>query len=109
MTISNVITFLQISAARSDLLEYLKTKSKDEVIATASQIGSPFTETEFNSLVWNLEVYLAEKRKEKFDASFSLWSTMWGKYYLEYLVLDLIPSFEEADLRAVMSAGIEGL
>ena len=28
---------------------------------------------------------------------------MWGKFYLEYLVIDLIPSFEEADFDAVIA------
>lgn len=35
--------------------------SKDEVITTAEQLGCPFTEPEFNSLIWGLEVYLTEK------------------------------------------------
>jgi hypothetical protein len=102
MSSKNVIEFLRMVATQADLLEYLKVKSKDEVISTAGQLGCPFTEPEFNSLVWDLEVHLAGKRREKFDAHFPLWQTMWGKYYLEYLVTDLIPSFTEADFDAVM-------
>jgi hypothetical protein len=78
-------------------------RPKEEVIASASAFGLPFSEAEFDSLIWSLEEYLATKRGEKFDPQFRLWQTMWGKYYLEYLVLDLIPSFEEADFDAVMT------
>jgi hypothetical protein len=103
MSNRNVIEFLRTVAAQVDLLEHLKVKSKDEVITTAEQFGYPFTEPEFNSLIWDLEVYLAEKRGEKFDTRF--FSVMWGKYYLEYLVVDLMPSFTEADFVAVMKTG----
>jgi Nif11 domain len=106
MSSRNVIGFLQALAAQADLLEYLKVKSKDEVITTAAQLGYPFTEPEFDSLIWNLEICLAEKRGEKFDIRF--FSTMWGKYYLEYLVGDLIPSFTAADFDAVMTGGAQG-
>lgn len=105
MSSTNVIEFLRILATQADLLEQLKVKSKDEVIGTARQLGYSFSEPEFNSLIWDLEVHLAEKRREKFDPQFTLWATMWGKYYLEYLVADLMPSFTEADYAAVMTAG----
>lgn len=101
MSSRNVIEFLRRISTEVDLLEHLKVQSKDDVIATAEQLGCPFTETEFNSLVWDLEVYLAEKRGEKFDTR--LFSTMWGKYYLEFLVIDLIPSFTDADIDVVMT------
>ena len=97
MSNANLITFLRTVAPQEDLLEHLKVKTKDEVIATAEQLGCPFTEKEFDSLIWDLEIKLARRRGEEFDPHFSLWSTMWGKYYLEYLVIDLIPSFTEAD------------
>ena len=80
----------------------LKVRSKDEVIAAAADFGLPFTEPEFDSLIWNLEAHLAARRGEKFDAQFPLWQTMWGKYYLEYLVVDLIPALGQADFDAVM-------
>ncbi|MEO7194908.1 MAG: hypothetical protein ABIZ05_08810 [Pseudonocardiaceae bacterium] len=98
-----MIEFLRTVVTQADLLEHLKVKSKDEVITTAEQFGCPFTEPEFNSLVWDLEVYLASKRGEKFDPRFPLWSTMWGKYYLEYLVINLMSSFTEADFDVVMA------
>jgi hypothetical protein len=90
-------------ATQADLLEHLKVRSKDEVIGIAGQLGCPFTEPEFNSLVWDLEVHLAGKREEKFDAHFPLWGMMWGKYYLEYLVTDLMPSLTKVDFDVVMA------
>ncbi len=106
MSSRNVIEFLRTVAAQADLLDYLKVRSKDEVITTAAQLGYPFTEPEFNSLVWDLEVYLTEKRGEKFDTRF--FSTMWGKCYLEFLVLDLMPSFTAADFDAVTAGRVQG-
>jgi hypothetical protein len=104
MSSRNVIDFLRTVALRADVLDSLKVRSKHEVIEAAAAFGFPFTETEFDLLIWDLEAYLARKRGEQFDASFALWQTMWGKYYLEYLVIDMISSFEQADFEAVLSA-----
>jgi len=98
MSNNNVIGFLRTVATRADVLDYLKVRSKDEVIAAAADFGFPFTEAEFNSLIWDLEIQLADKRGEPFDPQFPLWQTMWGKYYFEYLVVDLVPSLEEVGL-----------
>jgi hypothetical protein len=97
MSARNVVDFLRTVAIRADLLGHLEIRRKDEVIAAAEQFGFPFTEPEFDSLIWDLEVLLASKRAEKFDSHFPLWQTMWGKYYLEYLVTDLMPSFTEEE------------
>ena len=102
MSKRNVIDFLRTVAARADVLDSLKIKSKRQVIEAATAFGFPFSESEFDSLIWDLEAHLARKRGEQFDASFPLWQTMWGKYYLEYLVIDIIPCFEEADFEAVL-------
>ena len=99
MSNSNVIDFLRTLAARADVLDDLKVRSKDEVLTAATKFGLPFSEAEFDSLIWNLETRLAERRGEPFDANFPLWQTMWGQYYLEYLVTDLLPSITEADIR----------
>lgn len=98
MSAANVIDFLRTVATRPDVLDTLKTRTKDEVIDAAAGFGYPFTEAEFNSLIWDLEAKLADKRGEQFDPQFPLWQTMWGKYYLEYLVVDLVPSFVETGL-----------
>jgi hypothetical protein len=104
MSARNVIDFLQGVAARADILDALKVRSKDEVIAAAAAFGFPFTEAEFDALIWGLELRLAQRRGEAFDPHFSLWETMWGKFYLEYLVTDVMPCFGEADFAAVMAA-----
>jgi hypothetical protein len=98
MSTGNLIAFLRTVAARADLLEVLATKSKDEVIAAAANFGFPFTEAEFDSQIWDLELQLAARRGDAFDAEFGLWQTMWGQYYLEYIVNDLLTSLEEANL-----------
>ncbi len=89
MSDANVIEFLRTVAVRADVLDSLKVRSKDEVIAAAAGFGFPFTEPEFNSLIWGLEARLAEKRGENVDQPFSLWETM---------CTDLIPGLEEAGL-----------
>lgn len=102
MSRRNLIDFLRTVAIRTDVLDSLKVGRKDEVIAAAADFGFPFSESEFDSLIWDLEAHLAAKRGEQFDAHFPLWETMWGKYYFEYLVVNLITSFEEADFAAVV-------
>jgi hypothetical protein len=76
MTERNLIAFLQTVALRADVLESLEWLSKDEVMAAAAAFGLPFTEAEFDRLIWDLEAHLAAKRGEAFDAHFPLWETM---------------------------------
>ena len=90
--------FLRLLAGREDLLASLQTRGKDEVLAAAADLGFPFTDSEFDSFVWDAEVRLAKHREEPFDAQFPLWQTMWGRYYLDYLVTDLVSSLEETGL-----------
>jgi hypothetical protein len=99
----NLIEFLQTVAVRADLLDSLKVQTKDEVIADAAAFGLPFSEPEFDAIIWDLEAHLANKRGEPFDAHFPLWETMWGKYYFEYIVLDMLPSFEDSDFETVLA------
>jgi hypothetical protein len=101
MSGANLVDFLRTVAVRADLLDSLKVQSKADVVAAAAAVGLPFTEREFDAVIWDLEVQLAQKRGEPFDAHFPLWETMWGRYYLEYLVLDMLPSFTDAELEAV--------
>lgn len=101
MSECNLITFLQTIAVRADVLDALQWRSKDEVIAAAAGFGLPFTEAEFDWLIWDLEVRLAQRRSEAFDAHFPLWETMWGQTYLAYLVLDFIPCVTDEDVKAV--------
>jgi hypothetical protein len=90
--------FLRLVAARADVLESLKPRGKQAFLAAAADFGFDVAETDFDAYVWDLEVALAAHRGERFDAHFPLWQTMWGRYYLEYLVTDLLPSVEETGL-----------
>jgi hypothetical protein len=92
------LDFLRLLATRADVLASLKPRGKPEFLAAAADFGFRFTEGDFDTYVWDLEVALAAHRGEDFDAHFPLWQTMWGKYYLEYLVIDLLPSLEETGL-----------
>ena len=98
MSAANVISFMQTLSVRPDLLNDLRTRTKEQVLEIAASLGHPFTDGEFNSVVWELERRLAEERTEPFDATFPLWRIMWGAYYLEYLIVDLLSSCEEAGL-----------
>jgi hypothetical protein len=98
MSGQNVLAFLHLLGQRLDLLDELKVKSKDDVIAAAAAHGLPFSEADFDPLIWGLELRLAEHRGEPFDAQFPLWQTMWGQYYLEYLALDLVPALDDSNL-----------
>lgn len=92
------IDFLRALAGRPDLLATLKVQDKDAVLAAAADLGFTFTEQEFDTGVWDAEVRVARRRGEAFDEHFPLWQTMWGSYYLEYLVTDLVSSLEETGL-----------
>ena len=98
MATENVIPFLRTVASRPDILDDLKVRSRNEVIVAAGELGYPFSEAEFNALIWGLEERFAAARNETFDHTFPLWETMWGVYFLEYLVDDLIPGLEAVGL-----------
>ncbi|MCC5644491.1 Nif11-like leader peptide family natural product precursor [Nostoc sp. CHAB 5824] len=98
----NVIKFLKTVANSSSLQEELRVKSKDEVMNNAKNLGYDFVDNEFDDLVWELEIFLAEKRSEKFDQTFSLWTTMWGKYYLQYVLDNVIGSLSDQDIEQVL-------
>jgi hypothetical protein len=86
-----VLAFLRFLGDRPDLVAELRTRSKDEVVAAAAALGHPFAPADFDRVVWDAEARLAEARGEAFDGHFSLWSTLWGRHYLEMLVEDLVP------------------
>lgn len=98
MSGQTAIEFLRLLGGRPDLLDEMKLLSKDEVIAAAATHGLPFSDADFDPLIWGLEVRLAAHRGEPFDGQFPLWQTMWGQYYLEYLALDLLPALDESGL-----------
>lgn len=98
MSAANVLAYLRLLGERRELLDDLKVRSKDEVLAAAAEAGLPFSAAEWDELVWDLESRLAQRRGEEFDMHFPLWRTLWGRHYLEVLVVDLVPALAVADV-----------
>jgi Nif11 domain len=99
MSKSVVIGFLQKLVTQPELQNKLKMMPKSDVLTHAQQSGYSFTEAEFDDTVWSLEISLAEKLGEKFDLNFSLWETMWGNHYLEFVVNNVIDCFSEIEIQ----------
>lgn len=98
MADSNVVAFLRELKRRPQTLDKLKTAPKEDVLLAAADLGLPFADADFNTVVWNLEERLAAARGEEFSGAFPLWRLLWGQYYLEFLVNDLIPSLAETKI-----------
>ncbi len=98
MARKEVVIFLQNLVLQPELQAKLKTFSKSEVLAYAEEAGYKFTEQEFDDTVWGIEIFLANKLGENFDLTFSLWQTMWGKYYLEYIASNVIDSLSQQEI-----------
>lgn len=94
----SVFEFLQDVADDPALQLDLRTKSKPEVLGYANKAGFDFSEKEFDDAIWGIEMFLANKVGEPFDLSFSLWETMWGKYYLEYLIDNVLGCVTQEDI-----------
>jgi nitrogen fixation uncharacterized protein len=98
MSESNVIAFLRELGQRPETLNELKASAKEDVLSAADVLGFPFSDDDFNSTIWRFEERLAATRGEQFSESFALWRLLWGKYYLEFLVNDLVPSLTETEI-----------
>ena len=81
----NVFRFLVDLAKNPEKLKVLGKSSKAEVLTEARLLGYTFDDTIFDATMWETEIKLAELLGEPFDFSCSMWETMWGKSYLEYL------------------------
>jgi hypothetical protein len=93
-----VPAFLNLLRARPELLAAVKVQSKDEVLIVAAGLGFVFTGDEYDAWVWDAEARVARWRGERFDAQFTLWQTLWGSYYLDYVITDLLSSLDETGL-----------
>lgn len=100
MSARNIFEFLRRLKADPALMDRLKAQDKASVIAAAGELGLPFTSDQFDTAIWRLEERLAERRGEPFSEKFTLWHLMWGRFYLEYLAVDLLQALEEAGLVA---------
>lgn len=105
MARQDVVNFLKAVTQDSSLQEKFRVKNKEELMGQAKDMAYAFTENELDDVVWEMEMLIAENRGEKFDALFSLWRTMWGKYYFSYVVEDVLGSLPEQDLEQVASKG----
>jgi hypothetical protein len=103
MSKSEVFRFLRDLAQQPEQVAVLRTLPKSEVLAGARRSGYEFSEAEFDESVWGIEMYLAKKLGETFDFSFSLWETMWGKYYLEFLVDNSIGAVTDHDIEVFLN------
>jgi hypothetical protein len=100
-----VFDFLRHVGREPGLVHELRARSKPEVLERARQLGYDFPEQDFDDSVWGVEGFLAAKVGEPFDSSFSLWETMWGKYYLEYLVDNVVKGLSDEDIAQFFSQG----
>lgn len=86
-----VFRFLSALGQDHALLAEHANAPKDVVLALAARQGYGFGEAEFDATLWETEAALAARIGEAFDFSCSMWETMWGKSYLEYLALTVAP------------------
>jgi hypothetical protein len=86
-----VLRFLKALGQDADLLAKHAQLSKQQVLRLAAQQGYSFSEGEFDATLWETEAALAARIGEAFNFSCSMWETMWGKTYLEYLTLIVAP------------------
>lgn len=103
MAMKEVFRFMQDLADQPDVVAQLRDKPKDDVLAHARANGYDFTDEEFDESMWGIEIYLAEKIGENFDFSFSLWETMWGKHYLDFLVVNSVGAVTDEDIEAFIA------
>ncbi len=85
-----VINFLTSLSKQPEIRIALREQSKEEVLKYARKTGFDFSDKDFDDTIWGYEIELAKQLNENFDLSFSLWETMWGRYYLDYLLDNLI-------------------
>jgi hypothetical protein len=88
---SDVLRFLSELGRDPALLAEHAVASKETVLALATRQGYSFDEADFDATLWDTEAALAARLGESFDFSCSMWETMWGKSYLEYLALTVAP------------------
>mgnify|MGYP001817044035 FL=1 len=103
MAMREAFRFMRELAEQPDVLATLRDKPKSDVMCYAQSNNYDFKEAEFDDCMWGIEIYLANKIGENFDFNFSLWETMWGKYYLEFLVVNSIGAVTDADIDAYIA------
>jgi hypothetical protein len=107
MAQSEVFRFLKDLERAPEQVARLRTLPKPEVLTSARRDGYDFSEAEFDEAVWGIEQHLAGRLGEPFDLSFSLWETMWGKHYLEFLVDNSVGAAAPHDIEAFLKKSAE--
>jgi hypothetical protein len=98
MALSEVFRFMRDLGQQPDGVSSLREQNKESVLLYAKNQGYNFTEIEFDQSMWGIEIHLANKLEEPFDFNFSLWETMWGHYYLDFLVKNTVGAVTEQDI-----------
>lgn len=81
-----VFEFLQSLGQRPRELDRLRSLPKGDVLVFAADHGFALSEADFDETLWQAEIAIAARIGEPFDFGCSMWETMWGKHYLDYLV-----------------------
>jgi len=102
MAHADVFRFFRDLETQPDTVHNLRTQSKQALLDHAAKADYTFSEREFDEAVWGLEIFLAGKLGEPFDFNYSLWETMWGNYYLEFLVKHSVGAASEKDIAAFL-------
>ncbi len=104
MVDQSVFEYLLVLGKDDTRLSALRLAPKEVVLADARDHGYSFDEAGYDTTLWQTEIALAERIGEPFDFACSMWETMWGKTYLEYLALTVAPvalaAFPTAGLRS---------
>ncbi|MCL2923096.1 MAG: Nif11 family protein [Trichodesmium sp. MAG_R04] len=107
MAREDVVYFFQKVSKNAFLLDKFRDKVLKELVAEAKNMGYEFTEIEISDVVWEMEIFLAKKRGEQFGPMFSLWRTMWGKNYFQYVIDNVIESLSVEEMQAVATKVID--
>jgi hypothetical protein len=89
-----VLEFLDHLGRTPGLLAGLRDQPKSAFLAAASAAGFAFAEADFDTTIWDFEAHITGRLGETFDFTASIWETMWGKSYLDYLVDDVATALD---------------
>jgi hypothetical protein len=88
---ATVFHFLAGLGSDPAALARLRHAPKETVLAEARARGFTFDGQTFDTTLWETEIALAARIGEPFDFNCSMWETMWGRAYLDYLALTVAP------------------
>ncbi|MDH4128827.1 MAG: Nif11-like leader peptide family natural product precursor [Spirochaetota bacterium] len=83
-----------------NLQSQFNVKSLSEVVFHAKILGFNFTQDELISAIGDREINIVKERKEEFNARFSLWIPMWGKYFFTWVLEDVFGEDKKNNLNS---------